>query len=129
MYPIYIFHVAVTIHLWTQKFQFEPECIWRKVTPKAKQFVSSLLVTDPRARPSAEEAQKLAWLQEKSMHEAIPLNKCSVSRDVVEALIRFKKFNEMHKLFCEVVSFTLLPHQIEDLRKEFKKIDKKEEAK
>lgn len=81
------------------------------------------MVIDPRARPSAEEAQKLDWLQEISVHESVPPNKCSVSPDVVEALIRFKKFNEVHKLFCEVVSFTLLPHQIEDLRKEFKKID------
>lgn len=81
------------------------------------------MVTNPKARPSAEEAQQLEWLQDRTGNSLFHPNKGNVSPDVVEALMRFKKCNEMHKLLCEVLSFTLLPHQIEDLRKEFKKID------
>jgi len=43
--------------------------------------------------------------------------------NVVKALVNFKEFSDMRKLLCEVLSFTLLPDQIKDLRKEFEKMD------
>jgi calcium-dependent protein kinase len=46
-----------------------------------------------------------------------------LSPNVVKALVTFKEFSDMRKLLCEVLSFTLLPDQIKDLRKEFEKMD------
>lgn len=39
-------------------FSFEPEYIWKTVSPAARQFIKSLLVTDPQQRPTARDAQK-----------------------------------------------------------------------
>ena len=41
----------------------------------------------------------------------------------MKALVGFKEYSDMRKLLCEVLSFTLLPEQIKDLRTEFEKID------
>ena len=42
---------------------------------------------------------------------------------VVKALVNFKEYSDMRKLLCEVLSFTLIPDQIQGLRKEFEKMD------
>jgi calcium-dependent protein kinase len=41
----------------------------------------------------------------------------------VSALLAFKEASDMQKILSEVLSFTLLPDQIVDLRAEFEKID------
>jgi calcium-dependent protein kinase len=41
----------------------------------------------------------------------------------VKALVNFKEYSDMRKLLCEVLSFTLLPYQIKELRSEFEKMD------
>lgn len=41
----------------------------------------------------------------------------------VSALLAFKESSDMQKILSEVLSFTLLPEQIVDLRAEFEKID------
>ena len=106
-----------------QQFRFEPEDIWENVTPQAKQFISSLLVTNPKNRPSAEAAQQSAWLQEWANNALNSNGGRSLNPNVVQALVSFKEYSDMRKLLCEVLSFTLLPSQIEDLRKEFEKFD------
>jgi Ca2+-binding EF-hand superfamily protein len=42
---------------------------------------------------------------------------------VVKALVNFKEYSDMRKLLCEVLSFTLIPDQIQGLRSEFEKFD------
>jgi calcium-dependent protein kinase len=42
---------------------------------------------------------------------------------VQHALRKFKGMSDIRKLMCEVISFTLLPDQITELRKEFEKLD------
>ncbi|MGA0770449.1 MAG: EF-hand domain-containing protein, partial [bacterium] len=42
---------------------------------------------------------------------------------VVKALVNFKEYSDMRKLLCEVLSFTLIPDQIQGLRQEFEKFD------
>eukprot|EP00590_Aulacoseira_subarctica_P009483 CAMPEP_0172425552 /NCGR_PEP_ID=MMETSP1064-20121228/32647_1 /TAXON_ID=202472 /ORGANISM="Aulacoseira subarctica , Strain CCAP 1002/5" /LENGTH=587 /DNA_ID=CAMNT_0013168519 /DNA_START=213 /DNA_END=1976 /DNA_ORIENTATION=- len=103
-------------------FQFEPENVWKQVSSQAKQFISSLLVINPIIRLSAEEAQKSTWLQEWTKTD-FEYSNSNFNPNVVRALIGFKKYNDMRKFFCEVLSFTLLPNQIEDLRKDFEKLD------
>ena len=104
------------------KFVFEPFEIWEGVSVKAKQFISRLLVTNPNMRPTAREAQQDPWLIEMAdlsrNHDDIALNP-----NVVKALVNFKEYSDMRKLLCEVLSFTLIPDQIQGLRKEFKKMD------
>jgi len=103
-------------------FEFEPEEIWSIVSSQAREFIMKLLVTEPKLRPTAKDAQQHAWLQEwatRSMTE----NDNTLNPNVVKALVSFKEFSDMRKLLCEVLSFTLLPDQIKDLRKEFEKMD------
>lgn len=50
--------------------------------------------------------------------ESVPLNQRTVN-----ALLAFKESSDMQKILSEVLSFTLLPDQIVDLRAEFEKID------
>jgi Ca2+-binding EF-hand superfamily protein len=80
-------------------------------------------VTNPRTRPTAEEAQTSGWLQEWANNAMESNGGRSLNPNVVKALITFKEYSDMRKLLCEVLSFTLLPNQIEDLRKEFEKFD------
>lgn len=103
-------------------FKFEPKDVWTNVSKLAREFIKTLLVTDPQKRPTARDAQKHMWLKQwanRSMKEGDNV----LNPNVVKALVSFKEFSDMRKLLCEVLSFTLLPDQIKDLRKEFEKLD------
>jgi len=103
------------------KYGFEPKDIWRNVSDRAKEFIVSLLVTDPNNRPTATDCQQLTWLrdyEEKNGQHSHELNP-----NVIQSLVNFKEYSDMRKLLCEVLSFTLLPDQIIELRKEFEKLD------
>ena len=104
-------------------FAFEPEDIWANVSPLARDFIKTLLVTDPKNRPTAREAQKHKWLQEWARRDVKRVEDNVLNPNVVKALVNFKEFSDMRKLLCEVLSFTLLPDQIKDLRREFEKMD------
>jgi calcium-dependent protein kinase len=97
-----------------QQYRFEQE-IWESVTPQAKQFIVSLLVTNPRGRPSAEAAQKSPWLQQWENSVLNSSSGRSLKPNAVQALICFKEYSDMRKLLYKVLSFTLLPDQTEDL--------------
>jgi calcium-dependent protein kinase len=103
-------------------FKFEPAEIWDLVSDKAREFISALLVTNPKRRPTAREAQMHDWLVEWADKERSD-NDNVLNPNVVKALVNFKEFSDMRKLLCEVLSFTLLPEQIKDLRKEFETLD------
>jgi len=103
-------------------FEFEPEEIWSIVSPQAREFIKKLLVPDPKLRPTARDTQQHTWLQEWATRE-MQEDDNMLNPNVVKALVSFKEFSDMRKLLCEVLSFTLLPDQIKDLRKEFEKMD------
>jgi calcium-dependent protein kinase len=103
-------------------FKFEPEDIWANVTSTARNFIQALLVTDPKRRPTAREAQKHRWFKEWASRSPDAADK-TLNPNVVKALVNFKEYSDMRKLLCEVLSFTLLPDQIKDLRREFEKMD------
>jgi len=50
-------------------FFFEPPEIWDNVSNDAKSFIKTLLVTDPRKRPTAVEAQNSTWLGKWAIEE------------------------------------------------------------
>lgn len=104
------------------RFSFEPTDIWVHVSECAKGFIKRLLVTDPTNRPTARECQKDTWLHEWANKGTVEGDNI-LNKEVVKALVNFKEYSDMRKLLCEVLSFTLLPDQISDLRKEFSKLD------
>lgn len=100
---------------------YEPKEAWESVSDAGKAFVSQLLISNPRDRPSAKDMQRSEWIQvwsKKDSREEKQLNPKTVS-----ALMEFKKCSDMKKLLSEVLSFTLMPDQIMDLRSEFEKMD------
>ena len=101
-------------------WQFEPEYIWKEVSPAAKSFIMSLLRTDPSSRPTSKEALNHAWFDAGDAGEEAGC----LSASVVRSLVQFKSYDNLRKLICEIISFTLLQEQIHDLRKEFEKVDK-----
>jgi calcium-dependent protein kinase len=100
---------------------FEPLDIWEHVSTDGKAFVTRLLQADPKKRPTARQVQKDQWIQvwaKKDTKEGKQLN-----AKTLESLIAFKESSDMQKILSEVLSFTLLPDQIIDLRKEFEVMD------
>eukprot|EP00588_Corethron_pennatum_P002993 CAMPEP_0194295646 /NCGR_PEP_ID=MMETSP0169-20130528/54014_1 /TAXON_ID=218684 /ORGANISM="Corethron pennatum, Strain L29A3" /LENGTH=975 /DNA_ID=CAMNT_0039044867 /DNA_START=230 /DNA_END=3157 /DNA_ORIENTATION=- len=104
-------------------FAFEPSDIWDTVSDEAKDFIRHLLQVNPQKRPCAEEAQNHSWMtkmlttggQSKAGHQ--------LNAKVVKSLVAFKEYSDMRKLLCEVLSFTMLPDQLKNLRSEFEKLD------
>jgi calcium-dependent protein kinase len=103
-------------------FRFEPEEIWANVSVLARDFIKDMLKTDPKDRPTARKAQQHQWLQEWASRSRKGKDN-RLNPNVVKALVNFKEFSDMRKLLCEVLSFTLLPYQIKELRREFEKMD------
>ena len=104
-------------------FTFEPEDIWEGVSDLSKKFVSRLLIVDPKKRPTAKEVQRDEWLQVYARKAGSSSEGNKLSPRIVDALVNFKEYSEMRRLLHEVLSFTLLPEQIVELREEFMKID------
>ena len=102
-------------------FSFEPAEYWLHVSDQAKQFISKLLVCDPRKRPTAAECQKHPWLKEWTQKDKEKTK--ALSPKTVNALRSFRHFSDIRKLLFEVIGFTLLPEQMALLRKEFEKLD------
>jgi calcium-dependent protein kinase len=100
---------------------FEPAYIWDDVQDTGKGFVKRLLNPDPSKRPTARQAQMDPWIQICAKKDAKEGRLLSPNN--VGALLEFKEYSDMRKLLCEVLSFTLLPDQIVDLREEFEKMD------
>lgn len=104
------------------KFKFEPTDVWEHVSKDAKDFIRMLLITDPNKRPTAKQCQKSPWISE-WINKGNGHSDSTLNPSVVKALVNFKEYSDMRKLLCEVLSFTLMPDQITDLRKEFEKLD------
>lgn len=100
---------------------FEPENKWDHVSDEGKTFVKSLLCIDVSHRPTAKEAQRSNWIQDWS--EKALKGGTSLNPKTIGALMDFQHSTEMQKLLSEVVSFTLLPEQIIEVRKDFEKLD------
>jgi len=103
-------------------YVFEPDYIWEIVSKEAIDFIQSLLVTDPNKRPTVKDLQKSEWLTKWANADNDSEAK-ELSAGVVQALVGFKEKEDMTKLLCEVLSFTLLPGQLEELRKQFELLD------
>ena len=107
------------------KYSFEPEYIWANVSDVAKDFINQLLQVDPEKRiRSAEKAQQHPWVLEWSERQKRGSSSDKIlSHSVIQNLVDFKGYSDMRKLLCEVLSFTLLPEQIQDLKTQFEILD------
>jgi Ca2+-binding EF-hand superfamily protein len=114
--------LKVRNNILTAKVLFQPAEVWDNVSSMAKDFVRVTLQKDPANRPTAKQAQLHPWLQTYAK-KTEEIEGTKLNPNVVDALVSFKEYSDMHKLLCEVLSFTLLPEQISDLRKEFEKMD------
>jgi calcium-dependent protein kinase len=104
------------------QLKFEPPETWALVSDLGMDFVRLLLNPDPSKRPSAKMAQRHPWIQKYASMTSKEGN--VLNPNVIKSLVAFKELSDMRKLLSEVLSFTLLPDQIKDLRGEFEKIDK-----
>jgi calcium-dependent protein kinase len=124
---------------------FQPPDVWAGISKDGRAFVQKLLQADSAKRPTAKQAQKDEWIQvwAKKVRQSASLLVVSCSefmvsptilkQDVskgdtlnaktVSALMAFKESSDMQKILSEVLSFTLLPEQMLDLKQEFEKID------
>lgn len=102
-------------------FAYEREEVWSVVSDEAKAFVEEMLVTDAKNRPTAKEAQSHPWLRE--WEPRGERNATTLDPSVVNALLSFKDISILRKLLTEVLSFTLVPDQLSDIRTEFEKLD------
>jgi calcium-dependent protein kinase len=98
---------------------FEPSDVWSGVSNAAKAFIQKLLNPDPDKVPSAKVLQQDSWLLCSTRKNSTT----ELRANTVTALIQFKESTDIQQLLSEVISFTLLPEQIVDLRQEFEKID------
>lgn len=101
---------------------FEPKDIWDGISVEAKTFVRRLLTKDPDKRPSACEAQQDEWILK---CDTMDVEKSkALSPKLVRNLVGFKDYSNLQKILLEVVSFTLQPEQIKELKLEFEKVDR-----
>ena len=108
-----------------RSFAFDPPGIWNSISPEARVFIDSLLVTDPHVRPTAQAAQHAEWLQMWSKHssDSSTLEDMVLSPEFTQALVSFRDCTEIEKLLREVLSFSLLPDQVGTVSREFHKLD------
>jgi len=103
------------------ELSFEPKDIWDEVSVEGKNFVRRLLTEDPDLRPTARDAQRDEWLLVYANMDVEDSK--ALSSGLVDNLLQFKDYSEMHRVLLEVLSFTLLPEQIHKLKAEFQKVD------
>eukprot|EP00977_Amphora_coffeiformis_P006523 scaffold1400_cov175-Amphora_coffeaeformis.AAC.14 len=106
------------------KFSFDKpdKSVWASVSDEAKDFIRTLLVTDPRQRPSSEQAQENPWIR--NYHKATFNPRTTmVNPRLVQSLVNFKELPITQRLMFEVVSFTLMQDQIAHIQAEFEKLD------
>mmetsp|Transcript_8052 Transcript_8052/g.19476 ORF Transcript_8052/g.19476 Transcript_8052/m.19476 type:complete len:853 (-) Transcript_8052:83-2641(-) len=112
---------TVRTNILSGRVAFEPAELWVHVSEEGKAFVTRLLNPNSAVRPTAKEAQLDPWLQKfgkKGSDEGSKL-----SPKLITALVEFREYSAIRKALCEVLSFTLLPEQISEMREEFEKID------
>jgi Ca2+-binding EF-hand superfamily protein len=114
--------VLVKENIMRAKLSFVPAESWSHVSAEGKEFVKQLLNPIPELRPTARQAQLSTWIQVWGKKDSCEVG-TKLNPNVVGALIQFKEYSDMQKLLSEVLSFTLLPEQIVELRAEFEKID------
>ena len=75
----------------------EPSYIWNHVSTTAKDFIETMLVTDPSSRPRAEDAQKHPWIVEWA-NKNKTIDSSNLDPEVVKSLVNFKEVRDINIL-------------------------------
>lgn len=92
------------------KVYFEPE-LFGGVSALAREFILSLLQTDPSLRPTAAQALQHPWLV-RMTQGADDATSRGVLGGVVRNLVKFRSFSAFKRIALEVVAFSLAPQQV-----------------
>lgn len=102
-------------------YTFEKD-YWKPVSDGAKDFISHLLVLDPKVRYKAEQAQKHKWMhKEFKLEDRAPT--ASISEKVADNLIFYKDTAELKKIALNVIAHRSSTNDILELRKAFDQFD------
>lgn len=103
----------------TKKLEFD-ERQFKRISPDAKNFITTCLNRRWASRITADQACEHAWFQQ--LHRDRVEGE-DVALDVVARLQGFGRRGKFAKICMEVIAHTLQPDQIERLRNEFLKMD------
>lgn len=119
---------------------------WSKISKSAKDFVSSLLVRDASARPTADQALKSPWLvgggrvpsfNSKSLHrrhssETVGGTKCQLDgippqmpldSQICTSIENYSTYSWMHRLALMVIAYRYISEETAHLRRIFTSYD------
>jgi calcium-dependent protein kinase len=102
-------------------YTFEKD-YWNPVSDEAKDFISHLLVLDPKVRYKAEQAQKHKWMHKEFKLEDRAPN-ASISERVAGNLIFYKDTAALKKIALNVIAHRSSTNEIFELRKAFDQFD------
>jgi calcium-dependent protein kinase len=92
---------------------------FQNISPEAKSFIQRCLVVDPAKRMSAKDALKHPWFRMLTFAQT----SVNVAENVILKIMDFSNRNKISKLFMEVMAYTMQPGQLEDIKKQFIKMD------
>jgi len=98
------------------------------VSEEARDFVASLLVYDPRKRPSAEEALRHPWLRKKEYPKRERKVNQESLRGVSEHILNYARTNELEGIATAVVAHKSSEEEIIMMRRAFDKFDHKKDG-
>ena len=102
-------------------YTFEKD-YWRPISDEAKDFISKLLVLDPKIRYKAEQAQKHQWMyKEFKLEDRAPSE--SMTERVADNLIFYKDTVALKKIALNVIAHKSRTDDILQLRKAFDQFD------
>jgi calcium-dependent protein kinase len=109
-------------HIMRATFSFSGQ-IWDTVSNEGKDFVSKLLVIDPKIRMDALSALKHDWLvKSEAWHEEKPTE--ALLKKVDGSLYAYKYVSELKKVALNIIAHKSSSNQLDELRRAFQSFDK-----
>lgn len=96
--------------------------VWGALSDKSKDFVSKLLVMDPKQRMTADTALKHSWIVEREMCSTEIASE-DVLRSVDDCLLNYKDSCKLKRVALNVIAHRSSTREIEELRNAFKQYD------
>ncbi|KAL9185263.1 hypothetical protein ACHAXT_003040 [Thalassiosira profunda] len=101
---------------------------WYNISKEAKDFVSSLLVYDPKKRLSAEEAVNHPWFKKKRFAVAETEADQNLHATVRDNIMKYANTSELKRIAAVVVAHKSSSEEIMEMRKAFDKYDERKDG-
>lgn len=95
--------------------------VWKQISPQAKDFVSKLIVVDPKVRYTAQQALGHPWVASVTKGSAL---KASTVTKVYKSLDSYRENPELKKLALQAIAHKTTTEETRKLRDTFHNIDK-----